>query len=58
MTRHDDLPRMPHAFEVDPSWYQSHWYQPPRPAARKSATLLLRLMACFAVFCAGAYLVG
>jgi hypothetical protein len=58
MRGHNEMPRQPRAFEVDASWYQSYWYQASQPAPRKSARLLLRFSACFAVFCAGAYFMG
>ena len=55
MTSRDNLPRSLRAFEVDAVWYQSYWYQPPRPSTEQSVRLPLRFMVWASVVCVAAY---
>jgi hypothetical protein len=51
--REKNLLDFPHAFEVDRSWYQSHWYDAPQPRpARRSVQIAVWV----AILCFGAYI--
>jgi hypothetical protein len=60
MTGADDtktLARPARAFEVDASWYESHWYTQCRTGRRKEIPRFTRLLVWAAIFVVGAYLV-
>jgi hypothetical protein len=44
------------ALEVDPSWYQSYWYDRPQPELRKPSFRSVQVLVWAAVFFVGVYL--
>jgi hypothetical protein len=44
------------ALEIDPSWYQSYWYDQPEPERRKPKFRSAHVLVWAVLFVAGAYL--
>jgi len=49
------LAKPPRAFEVDASWYESYWYDQPRPRLRKPTLRFVQVLVWAVIFGAGAY---